>query len=176
LTLPFAFCVDLPAKASSTTEQRFSWSLAISRDGSRLYAVNPALRTVSALTTNDPPVVVGTASLPLRPRAGSIASPVLDVQAKAAHLGGAALSADGRTLFAVSDAGLLSVDTGSLRSRSLWLKGGWLDSIAMSSDGAWLFAAHADSNTLLQVNPSTGAFSQVPGVQHPWAVFWAEPE
>jgi hypothetical protein len=174
LSDPFAFCVDLPNKGTSGFEPQSAWSLAISADGSRLYAVNARIRTVSVFAAGDPPTVVRTATLPSSPV--GLSPFVLDAEAKGQVFGGAALSADGRTLFAVGAMGVLAIDTQSLQTRSTWVKDWWFDSIHMSSDGNVLFAASLDGS-LLGVNPVTGAMEGVvPGVNQPWAVLWAEPE
>jgi hypothetical protein len=175
LSDPFAFCVDLPSKGASDLERQSAWSLAISGDGSRLYAVNGLLGTVSVFTTGDPPKVVRTATLP--PSPVGLSSPfTLNAEAKGQIFGGAAVSGDGRTLFAVGARGVLALDAQSLQTRSAWVKDWWFDSIHMSSDGNVLFAASLDGS-LLGVNPATGAMEGVvPGVNQPWAVLWAEPE
>ncbi len=175
LSDPFAFCVDLPNKGASDVERESAWSLAINADGSRLYAVNARLGTVSLFTTGDPPAVVRTAALPLSPV--GLSSPfTLNAEAKGQVFGGAALSGDGQTLFAVGAMGLLSIDTQSLRTRSTWFKEWMFESIRLSSDGNVLFAASPDGS-LLGVNPADGAMDgAVPGVNQPWAVLWAEPE
>ena len=175
LSDPFAFCVDLPNKGASDSETQSAWSLAVSADGSRLYAVNARVGRVSVFATGNPPTVVRTATLPSSPV--GLASPfVLTAEAKGEVFGGAALSTDGRTLFAVGERGVLSIDAQSLQTRSTWLKDWWFDSIRMSSDGSVLFASSPDGS-LLGVNPSNGTISGVvPGVNRPWAVLWAEPE
>ncbi len=175
LSDPFAFCVDLPNNGASDFERQSDWSLAISADGSRLYAVNARVGTVSVFTTGDPPAVVRTAALP--PSPVGLSSPfTLNAEAKGQVFGGAALSGDGRTLFAVGAMGLLSIDTQSLQTRSTWFKGWMFESVRLSSDGNVLFAASPDGS-LLGVNPANGAMDgAVPGVNQPWAVLWAEPE
>src|SRR4029077_13988109 len=40
LDQPFAWCIDLPATSASNLEEQFHWSLALTRSGSMLYAVN----------------------------------------------------------------------------------------------------------------------------------------
>src|SRR5438094_323867 len=89
---------------------------------------------------------------------------------------GAALSADGRTLFAVGQTGLVAIDTATLRVRLRILSGETVDSIRLSADDKWLYAAGAANSNLWQIDPATGAVrGQVKGVTQPWALLWSQP-
>ena len=178
LAQPFAFCVDLPTKLGRNgLEEQSRWSLALSPDESRVYAVNPSLGLVSVMSTKgNVPTILKTASLPANQTSWRLL-PVMDAEAKGPGMGGTALSADGRTLFAVGMTSLLAIDTQSLAARTISVNGSYIDSLHMSSDGAWLFAARAgDQGKLWQINPMTGALvGEIPTTDNPWAVLWAEP-
>src|SRR5256714_5847816 len=60
---PFAFCLDLPGSGSADSAAEMGWSLAITRDGSRLYAANPATGIVAVIDPkgNGAPAVLRTA-------------------------------------------------------------------------------------------------------------------
>src|SRR5256885_3786107 len=58
-----------------------------------------------------------------------LAGLVTDADAKGPRIGGAALSADGRTLFAVGQTGLVAIDTATLKVRLRILSGETVDSI-----------------------------------------------
>ena len=179
LEQPFAFCVDLPKKSGSfAAEDQSRWSLALSPDESRVYAVNPALGLVTVMsTTGNAPAIVKTVNLPSGPTSW-LPSPVLEADAKGAGVGELALTGDGRTLFAVGMSGLLAIDTQSFQAHSVSVNGSYIDSLHMSSDSAWLFAARAgDQSKLWQINPATGALvAETPITNNTWAVLWAEPE
>src|SRR5712691_10575530 len=49
---PFAFCLDLPGNGYSTSEAEMHWSLAMNREGSRLFALNGATGVVAEVDTS----------------------------------------------------------------------------------------------------------------------------
>ena len=97
-------------------------------------------------------------------------------EAKGPRIGGAALSADGRTLFTFADYGVVAIDTTTLTVRARYLESFQPDTMRMSSDGKWLYVAQSSSNNLWQIDPITGAVSEMNGVTSPWALLWAEPK
>jgi len=177
LDQPFAWCIDLPAASASDMEEQFHWSLAVNRAGSMLYAVNGSSGRIAAISPASLPSVGRTAELALNPGHSLVAGLVTEAEAKGARIGGAALSADGRTLFALGNAGIVVIDTASLKIRARILEGESVDSIRLSSDGQWLYAAGAANSKVWQINPSTGAVSgEVSGATNPWALLWAAPK
>ena len=100
-----------------------------------------------------------------------------DAEAKGSRIGGVALSADGRTLFAAGGAGILAIDTSTLKVRSTILTGESVDSLRLSADGKWLYAAGTSSSKLWQIDPATGAIhAQVKGATNPWGLLWVAPK
>jgi hypothetical protein len=172
---PFAWCVDLPAKAAGDIEKQFHWALAVSRDGTSLYAANGALGTVAVMTTGDAPTVVRTGTVALNPSNGGVAGLITSAEAKGPGIGGAALSADGRTLFTFGETGVLAIDTATLKVRAHYLDPWRPDTMRMSSDGKWLYVAESSENKLWQIDPVTGGVSQVKAATNPWALLWAQP-
>ncbi|TMD16586.1 MAG: hypothetical protein E6I96_04535 [Chloroflexi bacterium] len=141
-----------------------------------VYLVNTSLGMVAELTTGTPPAIARTKPVALNPDGKPFAALVTDAEAKGPRIGGAALSADGRTLFAVGETGLVAIDTATLKVRVRILSGEAVDSIRLSSDGRWLYAAGAENSDLWQIDPETGTVrGQVKGVTQPWALLWAEP-
>jgi hypothetical protein len=172
----FAFCIDLPSKAPNDMEKQFHWALAIGQDGRSLYAANASLGTVAVLTTGDAPKIVRTAPVALNQTDSFLAGIVTDAEAKGPRIGGAALSADGRTLYTFADTGVVAIDTTTLKVRARYLDPRMPDSMRMSSDGKWLYVAEASENFLWQIDPVTGAVAEVNGVNNPWAILWAQPK
>jgi hypothetical protein len=173
---PFAWCVDLPSKGANDMQQQFHWSLAIGRQGGSVYVVNTSLGMVAEMTTGNPPTIARTKAVALSPGGNPLAALVIDADAKGPRIGGAALSADGQTLFAVGTTGIVAIDTATLRVRFRILSGDTVDSIRVSADGKWLYAAGAENSNLWQIDPTTGAVrGQVKGVVQPWALLWAKP-
>jgi hypothetical protein len=125
-----AYCIELPGSGP--------WSLALSADGTHLYAANGAAGIVADVTTNGnaPPAI-----------------------ARVSHIGGgrggergggAVLSPDGKTLVIAGSTGLVWVDTASLHAHDRQL-GAWrVSSVALSSDGTTLYAVN-DAGIIAEV-------------------------
>jgi hypothetical protein len=175
----FAWCIDLPSKAPNDMEKQFHWALAVSRDGGSVFAANAALGTVSVMTTGQPPKIVHTAPVALNfppPQGEGQGGGVINAEAKGARIGGAALSADGRTLFTFADHGVVAIDTTTLKVRARYLESFQPETMRLSSDGRWLYVAQSGDSKLWQVDPITGAVTEVNGVTNPWALLWAQPK
>ena len=177
LDQPFAWCIDLPAKSASDMEEQFHWSLAFNPAGSMLYAVNGSSGRIAAISPASLPSVGRTAQLALNSGPGVFARLVSEADAKGAKLGGAAISADGLTLFALGNTGIVAIDTTSLKIRTRILEGEQVDSLRLSTDGQWLYAARAATSKVWQINPTSGVVSgEVAGTTNPWALLWAAPK
>ena len=137
--------IGLPdAQRSDDFEKYLLWSLALSRDGATLYAVNPALGFIDELhpraglldrtnkidVTRAPDGGLGAFT--------RVLFPVAD--AKRYIRGGAVLTADGRALYAAGTKGIAVIDTATLGSRRTWAAGTAFDSFTLSPDGARLYA------------------------------------
>jgi hypothetical protein len=96
---PFALCLDLPGTGyADGSNASLDWSLAMSPDGTRLYAVNAAMGVVTEIVTSTP--AVG--------RTVHFAAPSL------VGPGGAVVSADNKTLAIAGSTGVVWLDTGTL--------------------------------------------------------------
>jgi len=172
---PLAWCLDLPAKNARDMEEQFHWSLALNQDGSELYAVNGSSGLIAEMSPDRLPQLDRTGQVALNASPELLGGLVTSADAKGARIGGAALSADGRTLFALGNTGIVAIDTATLKVRSRILDGESIESIRLSTDGHWLYAAGGAK--LWQINPATGAIAgQIKGSSNPWALFWAAPK
>jgi len=89
--------------------------------------------------------------------------------------GGAALSPDGRLLLAPGIKGMIAIDTADFSLRGSYLRDWPFDSIAMSPDGAWLYAVSAERQRLLQIDPRSGTIAaELGGAQRPIGVLRVE--
>jgi hypothetical protein len=177
LDQPFAWCVDLPAKSASDMEEQFHWSLAFNHQRSILYAINGSSGRIAEIVPDSLPKVERVGQLALNPSRSLLAGSVTEADAKGARIGGAAVSADGRTLFALGNTGIVAIDTASLKVRERILDGESVDSLRLSTDGQWLYAAGAATSKVWQIDPSTGAVSgEIAGTTNPWALLWAAPK
>ncbi len=138
---PVAFCIDLPGDGYATNGDGFHWSLALSRDGSHLYAANGAMGIVAEVNTAAyGPSITRTVHNPITgPTAGIFAQ---SVQAKEVGANGAVLSLDGRTLVMSGATGVLWLDTATLHAQSRQLTSWTVWSLALSPDGKMLYVVN----------------------------------
>ena len=147
-----AFCLDLPGAgyADANGDSAMHWSVALSPDASRLYAVNAAAGIVATVDTgaNGYPSIIRTASLRTTQATGSL---VQGVEAKELGANAAVVSRDGATLVAAGSTGLVWIDTATLRLRSSALAELRVWSVGLSPDGAMLYALD-DAGDLARVS------------------------
>lgn len=144
LTGPFAFCLDLPGGGYAQGRSAMQWSIAMTRDGSRLYAINGATGAVAELDTSNQfsPQIVRTGHID----GGS---------AGANGQGAAVLSGDGKTLVTATGDGLVWIDTSSLQVRLHSLTEWHASSLGISPDGQTLFAIDGGGR-VAEVSLATG--------------------
>jgi len=160
-----AFCVDLPGSGYSSNSDAFQWSLAMSADATHLYAANGASGTVADISL--------ASGWPSTPRAARLDTSqtggifgVRDVEAK--ELGGnaAVVSPDGKTLVIGGSTGLFWVDTTSLKAKDHQLSDWRVSSLAMSPDGATVYAV-SDGGMIAEISMSSShqrtTFGGAPG-------------
>jgi len=172
----FAICVFLPTTGKEDFEKQLLWSLAQTKDGRSLYAVNGALGIVADVdpaqlsVRRSVTIPTMTASQPnLVARVGTWLLP--HASAKRILSGGATLTPDGRTLFIIAEQGLLAVNTADLTVRGRSLADWPLDSITMSPDGARLYAVSAEKGKLLLLDTATGKMiKEIAGASRPWSI------
>jgi YVTN family beta-propeller protein len=146
-----AFCIlDLPL-VSGGFEKRLGWSLALTRSGGTLYAVNGPLGLVSLIDAATLKVdrTVTIAGLPVSAKTIESAS-------------SATLSQDARKLYFTADHGVALVDTRDLSLRGLFLGDRVITSVSLSQDGHRLYALSTDG-TVWMVDATTGRqLGQIP--------------
>jgi len=132
----FAFCLDLPGGGYADSAAELRWSLAITGDGSRIYAANPATGVVAVISTgaNSVPSVLRTA------RFERAVSPT----AKVSGANAAVVSRDGKTLVVGGASGVTWIDTSSLQVRAHALTGWHVSSVGLSPNGQNLYAVGDD--------------------------------
>jgi outer membrane protein assembly factor BamB len=178
-----AVCIDLPFETADW-ETNLLWSVVQAPGSNLLYAVNGATGQVAEVDTTNYQVRRSAvlprarAAVPdLLARLGDWLAP--RAEAKRMVVGGARLSPDGKTLFAIADKGLLVVNTGDLTLRGRYLADSMLSSLALSLDGARLYAVEtpgAGANKLLRVDAATGALlGEVKGLNGPQSILSVEP-
>lgn len=172
----YAVCVFLPTTAKEDWEKQLLWSLAQSRDGQRLYAVNGALGVVADVDVNQLSVRrIGTFPIAAANQPGIVARVgnwlMPSASAKRILTGGAALTPDGTTLFVIAEQGLFVVNTGDLAPRGRYLSDFPLDSVTLSPDGARLYAASAEQGKIFWLDAATGTtMKEIAGMHNPWSI------
>jgi DNA-binding beta-propeller fold protein YncE len=154
--------VRLPdAQRSDDFEKYLLWSLAISHDGSTVYAVNPALGVIDEVDAlggvfrRAGQITVTRAQDDGFAALGRLLFPVAD--AKRYIRGGAVLSPDGRTLYAAGTTGIAVIDTASLASRAPWATDSSFDSFTLSPDGVRLYGINDQFGKIRIVRTTDGA-------------------
>jgi WD40 repeat protein len=149
-----ALCVDLPGSGSASDSNAFDWSLALSADGSHLYAANGASGTVADISLSSGfPSPPRTAKLDSSPMGGILG--VQNVEAKEMGGSAAAVSPDGKTLVMAGSTGVVWVDTNTLKAHDTALQGWHVWSLAISPDGTTLYAV-SDGGMIAEL-PMTGS-------------------
>lgn len=176
----FALCIDLPKGEQTARYEPMLWSLGLSPSGGTLYAVHGGAGFAFEVDTGQAQVR-RTATLGEQGRAPSglfdrLARRLVPVaEAKRLPLGGAAVTPDGRTLYALGESGLLAIDTGKMELRGRSLRDWTLDSLALSPDGARLYAISTERGRVLRLDPATGTvLSEIGGVTSPWGILRVE--
>jgi DNA-binding beta-propeller fold protein YncE len=167
-----SFCIDLPGSGYSSNLQEFGWSLALSPDGSHLYAVNGQMGVVADIRTDSNSVVRTAHITANEPTASHL---IQDVQAKEFGPNGAVASADGRTLVMAGSTGVVWVDTATLKVRSRQLTSWTVWSLASSPDGKMVYAlSDAGKIAELWLNDAGLAATFDPAAGYPMALIRVE--
>src|SRR5262249_40564894 len=165
---PFARCVDLPVGASA--DLLHLYTLALSPDGSYLYAANAALGLVSAVNLDRQTIFNDHIALLGRfdPKAGGMAP----ADSARALYGGAALSPDQQTLYVAGLRGIWAIRTSDLHVQQIYMAQDAFTSLALSATSQYLYATDPVHGILLIPLGKGGASQPLPTlVQSPWGVF-----
>jgi len=165
-----AFCIDLPTNNKDDLAQQSRWSLVVSGDQRMLYAVNGALGLVVEFGVGD--------GMPQLLREKALFEPPAKASDSAARQPTstiAALAPDGTTLYTLGDQGLLVVDIKTMALRGRYLADWALDGLAISPDGARLYAASASAGKIVRLDPRAGTIvGEVPTDGRPAGVIRVE--
>ena len=172
----YAFCLDLPGSGYESSSYEFQWSLALSADGTRLFAANGARGIVAEVHADGdtPPSVIRTAHVDTSAASSNLF--VQDVEAKELGSGGVVLSPDARTLVMTGKTGLVWLDTSTLRARSHQLTDWVVWSLGLSPDGSTVYALNnaATIAELSMANPGVSTTFGASGAQ-PMALIRVDP-
>ena len=163
-----ARCIGLPTGKSADVLRYYT--LALSSDGSLLYAANAALGIVVVISVNDDQAfsdnIQATAHFTPDNTHGNT------TQESTFH-SAAVLSSDNSTLYFVGVHGIMSLDTHSLTAKSPYAAQQAFTSIALSSDNKTLYAVYPTQG-ILMVNTNSGQTQQVAQspARSPWGIEW----
>ncbi len=138
-------CIMLPDQSPATAADLAHYTLAVSPDGTALYAINPVLGRL----------VVVRGGLPYGARTGLTLAQ--RVGSPARMLTPAALTRDGATMYVATDRGVWALDTRALRVRATDLPGHAVSSVALSRDGQRLYALQPRQNRVTVLDVADGS-------------------
>ena len=146
---PFAFCLDLPGGGYNSNQAEMQWSLAMSPDGTRLYAANPATGMVATISNGDN-------SAPAILRTARFDNPGAESSWRSGA-NAAVVSKDGSQLVVAGSSGVAWIDTSNLRLRAHTLSGWHVSTIGLSPDGQTLYEVSMSSATVINEFDAEGA-------------------
>src|SRR5205823_5522929 len=142
------------------------WSLLMSGDRRTLYAVNGALGLVVEYNIGD-----GVPQMMRVKELFETPAKTGDADAKPPTSTISALAPDGTTLYTLGDQGMLVIDVKALALRGRYLADWALDGLAISPDGARLYAASAAAGKIVRLDPRAGTIvGEVPTDGRPTGV------
>ena len=141
---PISLCLELPGSGWDSDPSVFRWSLALSPDGTRLYATNGPLGLVVevAASGDQAPAILRTQRIPKNP-----VKAAMDMGS-----GDAVVTPDGHTLAMAGATGVEWVDTGTMQPTAHALPSWSVWSLGLSPDGHTLFALK-DSGQIAELSP-----------------------
>lgn len=164
-----ARCIDLPVGKSADLLRYYT--LALSADGTTLYAANGALGLVTSIKLAGEQVFYDNISKTSHFNPGS-ATPA---NASPVPYNGAALSPNQQTLYFIGPRGIWAVNTGDLKVQRNYVTQQAFTGIALSGDGQTLYAV-SPANGITLVNTTSGQIR--PAVQSPvhtaWGIAWVD--
>ena len=168
---PFILAVDLIAKRTQRIalpieqkswdfEKYLLWSLVVTTDGNTAYAVNPALGVIDELDLQKmslrrtAQITISRAGNDALAALGRLLFPVAN--AKRYVTSGALLSPDERTIYAAGFKGVAAIERETLSSR-VWAGDREFDNLAISPDGARLYAADNQASKIAILDTRDGS-------------------
>ena len=148
-----AFCIDLPGTKDASSDSNGEWGLVADPSGSILYVTDPAERRVSAISLTDFSIT-RSATIAVVP---TIQFAKLETAKPAG--GRAALSADGKSLYVITRAGVAVVRTADLVTTGHLGGSGIFRSIAAGSAGA-VYAVD-EAGHALALSAGSGASTRI---------------
>ena len=164
----FARCIELPVGKSGDLLRYYT--LALSDDGTRLYAVNAALGKVSMINL-DAGIFDDDIRNTIYFNVDNISITNSD-KARMLH-NAAALSSDQKTLYVAGMRGIWAIDTSTLNVREHYATSQVFTGLALSADGKTLYGVYPASGITL-VNVTSGQTQQIAQspAHTPWGIEW----
>src|SRR6266487_291920 len=164
----FARCLDLPV--GKTADLLRYYTMALSSDGSTLYAVNGALGIVADIGLTET-VVDSQVRLSRHFDPGQI-DPASNGDTQPLY-NGATLSPDNRTLYFAGVRGIWSMRTNDFQLEKSYMAQQAFTGIALSTDGRTLYAVHPqDGITFVDVTSGQARQVTQSSVRNPWGIVW----
>ena len=161
----FAVCLDLPPAGKLNDPASKYWGLALNNKGTMLYAVNSLLGQLAEINVSDFPQLGRTVTFP----AATLG------EVKQRPVGSAGVSFDGTTLYALDNAGVVAIDTQTLKLRNRLATAQSFDSLATNPNGTGLYVASSVQGKIFALdNSSSAGLSELPAAAQPWSLLGVE--
>lgn len=155
----YAVCLDLPFPAGNY-EESMAWGMALSPDERTLYAVNVQLGQVAAIDTQS--FEMRTATLPApQAEAPGLLTRLADwlvprAEAKSLYRAAAAVSPDGKTLYAIGLRDVVALSTQDLSLQGRYMDGMLFTGLAVAPDGGALYGVTMENGELVKLDLRKG--------------------
>lgn len=167
---PFARCVDLPSGTSA--DLLHFYTLALSPDGTLLYAANAALGVVSAISLNGQQDVFDD-KVAATGHFDAASSGATQSETARMLYNGAALSTDGRTLYVAGIYGIWAIRASDLRLVGSYAGRKAFTGVALSANSESLYAADPASGILaIPLSGGSAPRQLQEPVRSPWGIAW----
>jgi DNA-binding beta-propeller fold protein YncE len=159
----WAICLGLPMVGADDDEAAQDWGLGQTADGRVVYAVNATLGLVVAIDPGELSIKA-TARFDAPRAAAGISLAKFGHQETGPVGRRVLLSPDGSTIYAAGAGGIVRVRADDLALGGHVLEGAAVDALAMTPDGAFLYALLPDDGRIVKIDLSSGRIvGSVPG-------------
>jgi hypothetical protein len=159
----WALCIDLPSAGADDAEAALDWGLASSADGGTVVAANATLGVAAMISSADLSIVRTSTFAPTAGTGSGFTLAKFGHQAAGVTGRRAVVASDG-SIYLAGGGGVVRLATPNLTVDGRFLEGARVDALAVTPDGATLYALTAADRRMVKVDTATGrVLGSVPG-------------
>jgi hypothetical protein len=159
----WAVCIDLPSAGADDAAAALDWGLAESADGLAMVAANASLGLAARISSGDLTVDRMSTFAPMAAAGTGISLAKFGHEAAGPTGRRAVIAADG-AIYLAGAGGVIRLAKDDLAVNGRYLQGTGVDALAVTPDGATLYALTAADGRIVKVDAATGrVLSTVPG-------------